>query len=94
MGTRIKDMQILEFAMLVKERLLVKTKEDLYFDADSVNLLKEKLVKFLQDNKEMTAAEFKEIAQVPRKYLIPLLEFFDLNGVTIRIGDKRVLRKK
>jgi len=82
------------FAMLIKEGLLVKAKEDLYFNADAVNLLKEKLVKFLQDNKEITAAQFKKIARVPRKFLIPLLEFFDLSGVTIRVGDQRILRGK
>ncbi|MBW1615925.1 MAG: selenocysteine-specific translation elongation factor [Deltaproteobacteria bacterium] len=80
------------FAMLVKDKLLIKAKENLYFNANSVNILKENLIKFLQDNNEITAAQFKEIAKVPRKYLIPLLEYFDSSGVTIRVGDKRVLR--
>ncbi len=80
------------FAMLVKDNFLIKAKEDLYFNADAVNALKEKLINFLQANKEITAAQFKSIAKVPRKYLIPLLEFFDVSGVTIRIGDKRILR--
>jgi selenocysteine-specific elongation factor len=81
------------FAMLVKDKLLIKAKENLYFNANSVNILKENLIKFLQANNEITAAQFKEIAKVPRKYLIPLLEYFDSSGVTIRVGDKRVLRR-
>jgi selenocysteine-specific elongation factor len=28
-----------------------------------------------------------------RKFMIPLLEYFDQEKVTIRVGDKRVLRK-
>jgi selenocysteine-specific elongation factor len=27
-----------------------------------------------------------------RKYLIPLLEFFDTRGVTVRRGDRRILK--
>ena len=27
-----------------------------------------------------------------RKYLIPLLEYFDAKGMTMRVGEKRVLR--
>jgi selenocysteine-specific elongation factor len=38
-------------------------------------------------------AEFKEMAGLTRKHLIPLLEHFDMTKVTLRVGDKRVLRK-
>ena len=31
--------------------------------------------------------------QISRKYAIPLLEHFDNQRLTMRIGDKRVLRK-
>ena len=36
--------------------------------------------------------KFKEIAGVSRKYAIPLLEYFDREKVTLRTGDKRVIR--
>ena len=36
-------------------------------------------------------ATFKELAGVSRKYAIPLLEHFDLERVTRRAGDKRVI---
>jgi selenocysteine-specific elongation factor len=29
-----------------------------------------------------------------RKYTIPLLEYFDREQLTVRVGDNRVLRKK
>jgi selenocysteine-specific elongation factor len=35
---------------------------------------------------------FKDIAGVSRKYAIPLLEYFDREKVTLRTGDKRVIR--
>ena len=51
------------------------------------------MVSFLQQNKEMTPTHFKEVSQVSRKFAIPLLEHFDGKKLTMRIGDKRVLRK-
>ena len=40
----------------------------------------------------MSTPQFKEIAEVFRKYLIPLLKYFDARNVTIRVGDIRKLR--
>jgi selenocysteine-specific elongation factor len=33
------------------------------------------------------------MAGVSRKYLIPLIEYFDAKNVTIRVGDVRKLRR-
>ncbi|MCP4671699.1 MAG: hypothetical protein GY857_10370, partial [Desulfobacula sp.] len=38
--------------------------------------------------------DFKGIAQVSRKFLIPLIEYFDSIKVTIRVGDTRQLRQR
>ena len=40
----------------------------------------------------MMPADFKNITGVSRKYMIPLLEYFDEMKLTIRSGDKRLLR--
>jgi selenocysteine-specific elongation factor len=42
----------------------------------------------------MTAAEFRDILGTSRKYAVPLLEWLDVHGVTIRNGDFRTLRKQ
>jgi selenocysteine-specific elongation factor len=39
-----------------------------------------------------TASQFREAANTTRKYAVPLLEFLDQLGVTVRRGDVRVLR--
>src|SRR5688572_4104678 len=39
-------------------------------------------------------AELKELLGATRKYSIPFLEHLDSTGVTLRVGDKRVLREK
>jgi len=36
-----------------------------------------------------TAESFKELVRLSRKVAIPLLEFFDREGVTKRVGDSR-----
>jgi selenocysteine-specific elongation factor len=79
--------------LLVKEGTLVKVKEDLYFHQQAMQEMEAKLIQFLQQNKEMTPTQFKEISQVSRKFAIPLMEHFDGKKLTMRIGDKRVLRK-
>jgi len=79
--------------LLTKEGTLVKVKEDLYFHQQAMQELEGKLIQFLQQNKEMTPTQFKEISQVSRKFAIPLMEHFDAKKLTMRIGDKRVLRK-
>jgi len=79
--------------LLVEEGRLVKVKEDLYFDSAAVENLKNRLVEFLNAHGEISTPQFKEMTGVSRKYLIPLIEYFDAQNVTIRIGDIRKLRK-
>ncbi|MGA9237100.1 MAG: selenocysteine-specific translation elongation factor [Desulfobacterales bacterium] len=79
--------------LLVKEGRLVKVKEDLFFAADAVTQLKQRLVEFLTVNGEISTPQFKEMTAASRKYVIPLIEFFDAQNFTIRIGDIRKLRK-
>ncbi len=79
--------------LLTKENVLVKVKEDLYFHRQVLEELESKVVQYLQQHKEMTPPQFKDISQVSRKFAIPLLEHFDGKKLTLRVGDKRVLRK-
>ncbi len=89
-GTRTKDMLML----LVNEGRIIKTKDDLYFHATAISELKERIIGFLKQHGEMTPTQFKEMTGLSRKYLIPLLEYFDSQNVTIRVGDVRRLRSQ
>jgi len=80
--------------LLVTEEALIRVKEDLYFLKDHIVALRQKLISFLEKNKELTPGDFKEITGVTRKYAIPLLEFFDRKKVTMRKGDVRLLRER
>ncbi len=79
---------------LVEEGQIIKTKEDLFFHAGAVNQLKNRLVDFLKSRGEITTPQFKEMTGASRKYVIPLIEYFDAKNVTLRIGDSRKLRKR
>ncbi|MFH1035907.1 MAG: selenocysteine-specific translation elongation factor [Pseudomonadota bacterium] len=80
--------------VLINEGVLVKLKDDLYYHAEALNEIKARLTAYFAEHERMGAQQFKEITGLSRKYLIPLLEHFDVTQVTIRVGDERVLRKK
>lgn len=79
--------------LLVAEGVMVKVKEDLYFHAEAINGLRQRLVDYLVANGEISTPQFKDMTGISRKYVIPLIEHFDAKNVTIRIGDIRKLRK-
>ncbi len=80
--------------ILIDEKRIVKTKDDLYFDAKAIKDIEAELVAFLQTSGEITTPQFKDMAGISRKYIIPLIEYFDTINLTIRVGDTRQLRKK
>ncbi|GAC1532582.1 MAG: hypothetical protein NVS2B8_21400 [Vulcanimicrobiaceae bacterium] len=51
-----------------------------------------KLEGALRRDKQITMAAFRDLVGTSRKYAVPLLEWFDATGVTIRSGDVRLLR--
>ncbi len=84
--------QVLE--LLLSEGVLVKVKNDLYFHHQPLEKLQQNLVQFLVEHQEIDTGQFKDMTGASRKFVIPLLEYFDSCQVTIRVGDIRRLRKK
>ena len=80
------------FKLLVTEGSLVKIKEDLYYLSSVMEELREKVRQHLQTNSEITPGDFRDISGISRKNGIALLEHFDKEQLTMRVGDKRVLR--
>jgi selenocysteine-specific elongation factor len=80
--------------VMVKDGLLIKVKEDLFFHRQAVEDLKNRLTAFLKEKGEINTPQFKEMTGASRKYTIPLIEYFDKSQITVRVGDNRVLRKK
>jgi selenocysteine-specific elongation factor len=70
-----------------------RVSEELWFGALPLRELRQKLIAHLGTNASIDAQGFKELTGQSRKFTIPLAEYFDKEKVTLRIGDKRVLRK-
>lgn len=81
--------------MRVMERnhQIVKVATDLYFLKDRVDEIARALHERWSGDREVTPGAFRDMAGTTRKYAIPLLEYFDRTGVTVRIGDVRRLRR-
>ncbi len=80
------------FEHLVHKGMLVKIKSEIYFHREPFENLKEELITYLRSHQEITTSQFKEMTKVSRKYAIPLIEYLDQIKLTLRLGEKRVLR--
>ncbi len=82
------------FEVLVQEGILVRLSEKLYFHREVLERARKLAVDYLKKHGEMGVGDFRKLTGgASRKYLIPLLEYLDREKVTIRVGDKRILRK-
>ena len=80
--------------VLVNEKRLVRVKEQIVFHSEALKRAEEVLLAYLNEHKEITAAQFRDLLNISRKHAIPLLEYFDNRRLTMRVGDSRVLLGK
>lgn len=90
-GIKDKDAKDL-LKLLAEEGRTVRINDSFHMHRDSVEKIRADLRKHLEANKEITMAEFRDLAKTSRKFAVPLMEYFDSQKLTQRIGDKRVLR--
>jgi selenocysteine-specific elongation factor len=62
---------------------------ELYMDPAAVRAAQARLRSHLAGGRAAGPAELRDLLGISRKYLIPLLEYFDREGITIRKGDLR-----
>jgi selenocysteine-specific elongation factor len=77
----------------VREGKSVKVKSDLFYARQPLDEIREKLTGYLVAKGEIDPAGFRELTGLSRKFMIPLLEYFDQEKLTIRVGDIRKLRR-
>ena len=71
----------------------VKISEEFVFSRAAIDGLIAKLREHAaRGDRTIDVPKFKDMAGLSRKYAIPLLEYFDREKVTLRTGDKRVIR--
>ncbi len=78
--------------LLLREGVLIKVSEELLFHRAALEGLSELLRRYkLQKGERLSVPAFKELTGVSRKYAIPLLEYFDRQRLTRRVGDERII---
>jgi selenocysteine-specific elongation factor len=78
--------------VMEREKSIVRVAPDMYFLAESIDKIRGTLRDHLLKQQQITPAAFRDLLGTSRKYTIPLLEYFDREGITIRAGDARRLR--
>jgi len=90
---RKKEIAIL-IQVMTREGVLVRISEDLNFHRDALAKLREDYRRLLIRDVQATPASFKELTGLSRKFIIPLMEYFDMTKLTMRAGDHRILRER
>lgn len=80
--------------LMLKDGDLIKINEELCFASGSLNKLRDDYKAMLVKDGKATPATFKELTGLSRKYIIPLMEYFDMSKLTVRVDDHRILREK
>ena len=79
--------------LLISEGALVKLNEDMIFDKIALDRLRSDYKNLLLKIEKTSPVDFKNITGLSRKYIIPLMEYFDKTNLTIRVGNHRILRE-
>jgi len=90
---RAKDVDSVRM-LLLREGKLVKVNEDLLYHRAVLDKLQEDYREMLLRDGRATPVTFKELTNLSRKFIIPLMEYFDTAKLTVRSGDYRLLREK
>jgi selenocysteine-specific elongation factor len=80
--------------VLIREGDLVRISEDLNFHREVLERLREDYRGLLLKETRATPASFKELTGLSRKFVIPLMEYFDMTKLTMRAGEHRILRER
>jgi selenocysteine-specific elongation factor len=92
-GMGIDESTLMEIITILKDKGdLIPVSRELLFSTMTVEAAQEKVRSFLLDRGKASASEMRTMLGGSRKFIIPLLEYFDRKGLTRREGDYRVLR--
>jgi selenocysteine-specific elongation factor len=78
-------------ALLVGEEQIVELAHPLYLDVEAEADLRRRVTERLADGARVTMAELRDVLGTTRKYSVPIGEYLDRIGLTVREGDTRRL---
>jgi selenocysteine-specific elongation factor len=92
-GLAAKDVAQM-YRLLMEEGVLIKVSEEFYYARAAMEEIIGRVRGFFESNQEMGPQDFRDLTELTRKFAIPVLEYLDKEKITMRIGDKRQLRKR
>jgi selenocysteine-specific elongation factor len=79
-------------AALVDQGRLIRVSEDVLFSPEALQDMLSQVRTFIRQQGGITVAQARDLFNSSRRYLLALLEYLDAQGITRRVGDRRVLR--
>jgi selenocysteine-specific elongation factor len=92
-GLAAKDVAQM-YRLLMEEGVLIKVSEEFYYAKTAMDDIVGRVRGFFESNQEMGPQDFRDLTELTRKFAIPVLEYLDKEKITMRIGDKRQIRKR
>jgi len=92
-GLAAKDVAQM-YRLLMEEGVLIKVSEEFYYARTAMDEIIVRVRGFFESNQEMGPQDFRDLTELTRKFAIPVLEYLDKEKITMRIGDKRQIRKR
>ncbi len=79
---------------LERQRQVVRVTEDLYYPAGVLEELLGRITAAIEAEGQITLAQVRDLLGTSRRYAQALLEHMDSEGLTLRVGDVRRLRRR
>ena len=80
-------------ALLCEEERIVLIAPGFYLDTDTAAEVRRRVVERMSDGSSLSMSELRDLLGTTRKYAVPIGEYLDRIGLTLREGDARRLRE-
>jgi selenocysteine-specific elongation factor len=80
------------FQHLLDMRIIQRLPGGLYMEVRALDAIASRLKDLFSIQETLAVGEFRDALSISRKQAVPLLEYFDSIGLTLRKGDVRILR--
>lgn len=79
---------------MLQQNTLIELPDNILFEKKYYEKIEGGIVSFLEEKSEISIQDINSLFGFSRKYVIPLLQYLDIKGITRREGNVRVLVKK
>lgn len=80
------------FSNLVAEQILIRINDSIYLTKETFEKGLSSLKTEFRAKGKLSLGECKDVLETSRKYIVPIMEYLDGQGITKRVGDERMLR--